>query len=145
MYDKYHEDVEILLVYVREAHAIDGSWPMGRNPVEDPVTDLERAQVASTCVADLKLPMTALVDGVNDTVNKGYAAWPDRLYLVGKDGKIAYAGGRGPFGFKPDELVDAIEDELAKISGKARAKSTKGGKSGEGGEGGEQPTRRRRR
>jgi len=44
-----------------------------------------------------------------------YGAWPDRLYLVGKDGKIAMAGGRGPFDFKPDKLEKAIQKELEKI------------------------------
>ena len=50
-------------------------------------------------------------------------ALPDRLYLVGKDGKITYAGGRGPRGFKPDELEDAIREELAKLK---KANKTQG-------------------
>jgi hypothetical protein len=35
-----------------------------------------------------------------DRVNRDYAAWPDRLYLVGRDGRIADTGGRCPGGFK---------------------------------------------
>ena len=31
---------------------------------------------------------------------------------VGLDGKVAYAGGLGPFGFKPAELEAAIETDL---------------------------------
>jgi hypothetical protein len=38
---------------------------------------------------------------------------PTRLYLVGTDGRVAYAGGLGPFGFKPKELEAAIDDLLA--------------------------------
>jgi hypothetical protein len=34
------------------------------------------------------------------------------LYLVGRDGRIAFQGDEGPFGFKPDELERAIEQEL---------------------------------
>ena len=45
-------------------------------------------------------------------MNKTYGAHPDRLYLVGRDGKIAYTGGRGPTGFRPDELEEAITAEL---------------------------------
>jgi hypothetical protein len=37
---------------------------------------------------------------------------PTRLYLVGKDGLVAYAGGLGPFGFKPAELKEAIDAYL---------------------------------
>ena len=64
---------------------------------------------------DLKLPMPALIDGVDDKVGKAYGGWPDRLYLVGKDGKITYAGGRGPFGFDPDAWERAIIAEKKRI------------------------------
>ncbi len=59
--------------------------------------------------------MPAIVDRLDDRVNKAYAAQPDRFYLVGKDGKIAFAGARGPAGFRPDELEDAIVAELDRI------------------------------
>jgi len=49
-------------------------------------------------------------------VNKAYSAHPDRLYLVGKDGKIAYAGAPGPQGFNPDQLEEAIRAELSRIA-----------------------------
>jgi len=59
--------------------------------------------------------MPAIVDKLDNRVNRAYGAQPDRLYLVGKDGKIAYAGDKGPRGFAPGELEDAIVAELAKI------------------------------
>jgi len=37
------------------------------------------------------------------------------LYLVGRDGRIAYQGGEGPFGFDSDELAGAIDAELARL------------------------------
>ena len=53
--------------------------------------------VATTCMATLELePIPALVDGMDNKVGKAYAAMPDRLYLVGRDGKIAFRGARGP-------------------------------------------------
>ena len=82
--------------------------------VEDPISLSERRQVARVCMTKLALePMPALVDDMDDTVNDAYAAWPDRMYLVGTDGTIAYHGGRGPFGFKPEELNAAIRKELS--------------------------------
>jgi len=57
--------------------------------------------------------LPALIDDLDDTVNKAYAAWPDRLYLIGQGGRVVYHGGRGPFGFAPDELEAAIVLELA--------------------------------
>jgi hypothetical protein len=104
------------VVYTREAHALDGSSPRGGdgNPlVEEPLTLDERSSVAKTCVAKLDLaPLTTLIDNMDDSTSDAYASFPDRLYLVGKDGKIAYAGARGPRGFSPDELEDAIRVAL---------------------------------
>ncbi len=95
---------------------MDSRSPTDFGGVLDPKDDDERQDVAETCVTKLKLKsMKAVVDRVDDKVNKAYGAWPDRLYLVGKDGKIAMAGGQGPFDFKPDKLEKAIQKELKKI------------------------------
>ena len=103
------------MVYIREAHPLDGASPMGGgdNPiVEDPTSDGERKGVAKVCMTKLDLaPMPALIDGVDDAVNQAYSAWPDRLYLIDFDGKVAYKGGPGPFGFSPDDLEAAIRVE----------------------------------
>ena len=48
---------------------------------------------------------------MENSVNKAYSAQPDRLYLVGKDGTIAYAGEKGPRGFDPDGWEEAIVAE----------------------------------
>lgn len=101
---------------MREAHPIDGSAPSTFGLIEDPIDDTERTHVASTCVEELRLPMPALVDRIDDKVGLAYAGWPDRLYLIGKDGKIAYAGERGPRGFDPDAWAKAIETETARGS-----------------------------
>jgi hypothetical protein len=37
---------------------------------------------------------------------------PERLYLVGRDGRIAYQGGMGPMFFRPAEWAEAIESYL---------------------------------
>lgn len=102
------------MVYIREAHAIDGPRPSFSVLVEDPITESERAEVARTCMTKMQLrPIPAVVDRLDDKVNKAYRGWPDRLFLVGRDGRIVYAGGRGPGGFRPNELAAAIKKELA--------------------------------
>ncbi len=52
----------------------------------------------------MKLGIPALVDKEDNKVNAAYAGWPDRLVVVGLDGKIAYMGHPGPQGFKPKEV-----------------------------------------
>jgi hypothetical protein len=104
--------VQFFVVYIKEAHALDSSWPMtgGEHPlVQEPITLEERKAIANQCVAALELEhLPTLIDEIDDGVATRYAAWPDRLFLIGVDGKVAYSGGRGPFGFKPAELEGAI-------------------------------------
>jgi hypothetical protein len=108
--------VQFYVVYIREAHALDSRSPSGggANPIlEDPRTLAERRAVANVCIAKLELEeLPALVDDLDDAVSVAYAAWPDRLYLVDRAGRIAFHGGRGPFGFDPDALERAIVEEL---------------------------------
>jgi len=113
--------VHFVVVYIREAHPEEG-WILPENrrsgiAVHEPTTDDERRAVASTCAANLEISMLTVVDGVENTVASTYGGWPDRLYLIGTDGHIAYQGGEGPFGFKPRELEQAIERELAATLG----------------------------
>ena len=128
MQAEYGERVEFLVVYITEAHALDGARPLGGggNPiVEEPITLDERKAVATTCERELDLsPLKVVIDDMKDTAGTAYSAHPDRLYLVGKAGKIAFAGERGPRGFRPDELEDAIRAELdlptKQVDGKKR-------------------------
>ena len=99
------------MVYIQEAHAIDSPSPMRNGPlVQEPVTLEERLALAQQCTTALSLArIPTLVDLLDDRVGAAYQAWPDRLYLVGADGRIVYAGGPGPAGFRPEELGAAIE------------------------------------
>ena len=112
MNKKYGEQVQFYFVYTREAHAIDSDRPTSRSTVEQPLSTEERRKVAKDFLKTAKLEVPALLDGIDDAAATAYASLPDRMYLVGRDGKIAYAGGKGPRGFKPDELADAIEKEV---------------------------------
>jgi hypothetical protein len=75
----------------------------------------ERVEVGEACMVKLALEMPAIVDDMDDMVAKAYAALPERLYLVGSDGRIAYKGGVGPMFFRPDEWEQAIEAHLTAL------------------------------
>ena len=53
-----------------------------------------------------------LVDEMDNAAEEAYAAWPERLYIIGTDGSVAYKGGVGPFGFKLDEVESWLEENL---------------------------------
>jgi Iodothyronine deiodinase len=79
----------------------------------DPVSLAERAAAADACAVRLQTRIPTLLDDVDDAVASAYGGWPDRLYLVGRDCRIAFQGGRGPDGFVPADLAHAIETALA--------------------------------
>jgi hypothetical protein len=115
LHDETGHAAAFLLVYVREAHAAD-EWTMPDNEarglvVAQPTTLDQRAAAARECVGDYVLSMTTVVDGVDDRVSTIYGGWPDRLYVIAADGRIAYQGGPGPFGFKPDEVRAFLRSE----------------------------------
>ena len=104
MQRRYKDRVQFLAIYVREAHPTDG-WRMRSNDrfgiaVRQPRTLEERIGVAEKCCAALEISMPLLVDHLDDRVGHAYSGMPDRLYVIDRSGRVAYQGGRGPFGFK---------------------------------------------
>ena len=104
-------------MYLREAHPADGDAPPREADaprVAQPQTLEQRRTAAGACLADLELgAIPTLVDEMDDAVGRAYAAWPDRLYLIGTDGKVLWKCGPGPAGFDPDGLDAALRKALA--------------------------------
>ncbi len=119
MSKKYADVAQFLIIYIKEAHPAE-DWPMRVNDrlkfIKDPTSDIERLQVATTCVSDLKISIPCLIDDMGNGTAAAYKGHPDRLYVVGKDGKIAYRGAPGPFGFKPEGMEMALRNELIEIA-----------------------------
>jgi hypothetical protein len=117
LYDRHRNEVAFFIVYIREAHPEDG-WVLADNrraeiALLDPTSLEARAAAADACVLRLRTRIPVLLDGVDDAVALAYGGWPDRLYLIGRDGRVAFRGAEGPDGFKPAELAAAIEAELS--------------------------------
>ncbi len=109
---RYRDQAVFLGVYVREAHPTDG-WSMQSNErvgvsVAQPKTFAERSTVAQKCFVRLKPSFPWMVDDVDDATGNAYSGMPARLYVLDSAGKVAYKGGRGPFGFKPGEMEQAL-------------------------------------
>ena len=116
-------------IYIREAHPVDGWW-LGKGPLKlmmkisrinaaidiyDPKTIEERRIVAGRCEKSLQYGIHTYVDEMDDAVNRAYAAWPTRLYLIGLDGRVIYHGGLGPFDFHPLKLEKAIQQYVMEL------------------------------
>ncbi len=100
------------MIYIREIHPTDG-WQVKENETDGVLHRQhqsmdERVEVGQSCMTKLALEMPALVDEMDDSVGVAYVAVPERLYLVGRDGRIAYKGSVGPMYFQPAEWEQAI-------------------------------------
>src|SRR5262245_56529359 len=96
----YGDRVQFLAIYVREAHPTAG-WRSTSNDragiaFAQPVTVLQKTDIAQKCCQSLEMTMPLLVDDLNDRVGHLYSGMPDRLYVIDCEGRVAYKGGRGP-------------------------------------------------
>lgn len=114
VYEQYKDQADFWWVYIREAHASDSSWPARHVSIEQPKTFEKREEVAASCSAALNLKIPVLVDDMQDTVNKAYSAWPDRLFIIGADAKLIFSGEPGPRGFRVDAMEEALKKALQK-------------------------------
>lgn len=113
LYAAYKDRASIYIVYILEAHPVDG-WKAAQNErqgiqVKQPKSYEERVKVAGDCLADLKLSIPCLVDDLQNTAQKAYAGWPDRLYVIDSEGKVAFRGEPGPRGFNPAAAEAALK------------------------------------
>ncbi|MGV3720813.1 MAG: deiodinase-like protein [Actinomycetota bacterium] len=118
LYQSYKDRVEFVVVYIREAHpgsilsvpTEDGGRRL--QIVAQTATVTERLRNVRQLIRLTRFSMPAVIDDEASTVKRAYAAWPDRLYVVGVDGKVAYKGAPGPAGFKVPELAAWLRDNV---------------------------------
>jgi len=116
LYRDYKDRAAFYVVYIQEAHPID-AWQLSDNLKDDVLvastaTKDERYNVAGLCVKNLGIELPAVVDEPDNRVERAYTGWPDRLYVIDRDGKIAYKSAAGPFGFKPASVQASLEKLL---------------------------------
>jgi thiol-disulfide isomerase/thioredoxin len=110
---RHKESATFVMVYVREAHPTDG-WKMEQNTkvgvtAKQPTSYAERVEVCEQFKKLLKPELTLTVDDIGDPAGTAYSGMPARLYVIDPNGKVAYKSGRGPFGFKPGEMEQALD------------------------------------
>jgi copper chaperone CopZ len=118
LYQAYKERVTFLLVYIAEAHpgqilafpAENGGEELRIVPLvatESQTLDNLRRLVR---LANLTIP--AAIESPANSVNRDYAAYPNRLYAIGVDGKVAFKGAPGPTGLKVPDLADWLRENV---------------------------------
>lgn len=114
LYNVWKSDAEFLRVYVREAHPVaDDKAATPTNATagllfRQPTTFEERCSIADQFTSALHVNTPVVVDEIDNQVGLQYGAWPDRLYIVDREGRVAFTGGPGPFGFNPREMEQSL-------------------------------------
>ena len=119
LYRQYRDRVEFFVIYIQEAHATDG-WQVEANIEENILLRQhqsfdEREEAARSCAIGLHISLPTLVEEMDNAIDEAYGAAPERLYLIGKDGRVVYHGGAGPHFFDLDELDEALQDLGAEV------------------------------
>jgi len=66
------------------------------------------------------------IDPIEGPAEQAYAAWPERIYVIARGGRIEYKARPGPFGFKPDE-AEAVLKQLVEAAREGAAPGEAGG------------------
>ncbi len=113
MFERFKDHAEFLTIYIKEAHP-DDEWQMDVNLKEDvcyvqPKSLAQRVAIANDFSRRFKFPLPLAVDTMDNAADETFGAWPERLYVIGEDGKIVYQGGLGPWDYKPEEVRAWLE------------------------------------
>ena len=115
---------DFLVIYIEEAHPIDG-WALGNNyAVTTHRTLAERINAARFLLtetsesirADVRENLTLVVDSIDDEANRAYGGLFERLYII-RDGVVEYQGARGPSGYRIAEVEDWLDKYSASVGG----------------------------
>lgn len=112
MQRRFGAHIPFLLVYIREAHAAD-QWQSTRNERENvalsPAATIgQKRDYAQRCSRKLHLEFPAVVDGMDGAVESAYQAWPSRVFVIGKDGRILYSTRLTELDFRPEEMAEVL-------------------------------------
>ncbi len=88
----YKDRVDLLTVYIEEAHASD-EWPIGsRISYAQPKCDVDRIRIADDFIRATGYRIPLLVDPVslNNPFSTVYSPWPIRFYVIDQQKKLCY-------------------------------------------------------
>lgn len=117
MVENFADVANFAVVYIEEAHPEERGHFAGNYPISTHTSMESRFTAASTLSSALhKLTVDEglervadipfLVDTMEDEASRQFGAMPERLVIIGSDGRIAYDGFMGPFGYRLEDVED---------------------------------------
>lgn len=118
MYQRYKDRAQFFVIYIREAHPgqrLPTGGEAGERIVYRQPKDMDqRAEIAKACLSSLNLTMPFLLDDMKGATEKAYSGWPNRIYVIDYEGKVAMKGPKGPRGADLSGAARALKQVLAK-------------------------------
>lgn len=111
--NRYGDDVHFIIIYVWEAHPIEGrpspyTYDEEGTPIHQPTNYVERVEMARKTIAAEDITVTVLVDGMDNALMCTYGPAPNNAYLIGTDGKIIAKQGW----YQPNQMEAAVQEYL---------------------------------
>jgi len=106
---RHRHVADFLTIYIREAHATDGEWPMTDDYDIKMHASLEDRLKSARLLEDAKVEGDIAVDAMTDPCVTSYGALPERLVVLSGDGTVAYMGRHGPWGYSLAEVEDVLQ------------------------------------
>ena len=154
MFEAYKDKVIFLVVYVREAHPASASQTAetaGWKAIKDkggktyvfhqPNTYEDRQRLAKVACTYWEIPIPTLVDTLDPSVGDVYKSLPNRIYFIGKDGRIIYHGPKGPMGAMARPVEEALRKHFGVTEGEFVTETRGAGGSFQGRNRNESPNR----
>ena len=117
MYQEYGDRASFFVVYIQEAHPTD-LWQLPANVREgvllaSPRSGTERSAAAQSCVRNLGIRLPAVLDDIDNRTERAYTGWPDRLFIIDTNGRVAFKSAPGPYGFSTADLEKSLKAVIA--------------------------------
>uniref|UniRef100_A0AAY4DMF7 Iodothyronine deiodinase n=2 Tax=Denticeps clupeoides TaxID=299321 RepID=A0AAY4DMF7_9TELE len=114
--EQYADVADFVLVYIEEAHPLDG-WASSDAPYQIPKHRCLEDRLKAAQLMHREVPGCLVVaDGMENSSNAAYGAYFDRLYIV-QDARVVYQGSRGPEGYRISELRKWLDEYRHRADG----------------------------
>jgi len=112
--DRYQDRVDMVTVYIEEAHAVD-EWPIGsRICYNQPKCDNDRIHIAEDFIQATGYRLPLLIDSVseNNPFSKIYNPWPIRFYVIDPMKKFSYIAQPIQGSFPLELITNALDQAI---------------------------------
>lgn len=88
-YESFKNEYNIFFVYILQAHSND--WKVGKfSHIDQPTTLEDRYKLALKFKEDFQLTIPLYIDGMDNTFNSRFGAWPHRSYVINEKHELVY-------------------------------------------------------